>query len=78
VFEWGFGGSGPVTLARAIRTVEYGPEVAEYDATAFALDVIVALPREQGGLEWVLDSKELAIWRLVMRLLADGQDANDH
>ena len=69
-FEWGFSGSGPLVLARAMLTYEFGPEFASQEAPRFAADVVAALPREQGGLEWVLDSEELAIWHTLVRLVA--------
>ena len=68
-FEWGFSGSGPLVLARAMLTYEFGPEFASREAPRFAADVIAALTREQGGLEWVLDSEELVVWRTLMQLV---------
>ena len=70
-FEWGFSGSGPLVLARAIVTYEFGSAFASREAPRFAADVVAALPREQGGLEWVLDSEELVIWRTLVRLTED-------
>jgi hypothetical protein len=72
-FEWGFSGSGPLVLARAILTCEFGSEFASQEAPRFAADVVAALPREQGGLEWVLDSEELATWRTLVRLAEEAQ-----
>jgi hypothetical protein len=68
-FEWGFSGSGPLVLARAILTSEFGSEFASREAPRFAADVVAVLPREQGGLEWVLDTEELATWRTLVQLV---------
>lgn len=69
-FNWGYEGGGPTVLARAMMRYEYGEVAAAY-ANPFREDVLLILPRELGGLEWVLDSHELQLW-LKLRTMMDN------
>lgn len=68
-YEWGFSGTGPGRLAEAILTYEYGPDVAEHYKSAFATDIVSALPRSRGDTDWALESQEILLWMLLRRLL---------
>ena len=68
-YEWGYGGAGPALLAQATLWHEYGRDLPEHYWRRFATDVVATLPRQVGGLEWVLDSAEIALWFSLVRLL---------
>ncbi len=63
--EWGYNGQGPRSLARAIFDYEFrwrsGFEAYRY-SHYFYTDVIARLPREVGGREWALHSREIYLW----------------
>jgi hypothetical protein len=42
----------------------------------FATDVVATLPRQVGGLEWVLDSAEVAQWFALVRLLEQARGSS--
>ena len=76
LYEWGFGGSGPALLAHALLRHEYGAAVPEHYGQRFATDVIARLPRQLGGLEWLLDSDEIALWFALVRLLEKARGSS--
>ena len=76
-YDWGYGGSGPAVLAQAILWYEYGPDISHHYRQRFASDVVAVLPRQVGGLEWVLDSAEIALWFTLVRLLEDVRGSGD-
>jgi transcriptional regulator with XRE-family HTH domain len=68
--EWGYTGTGPNALARAIFAIEFGDDsrwLAYRDA--FYADITSRLPRDIGGIEWQLTSAEIHTW-LTLTLLA--------
>jgi transcriptional regulator with XRE-family HTH domain len=69
--EWGYTGTGPNALARAIFAIEFGDDArwfAHHDA--FYADITSRLPRDIGGIEWQLTSAEIHLW-LTLTLLAE-------
>jgi hypothetical protein len=70
--EWGYSGQGPTTLAGAIFHYEfqeaYWSRFYRY-AGYFGSDVINCLPREVGGKEWVIHSREIHLW-VTLAILA--------
>jgi transcriptional regulator with XRE-family HTH domain len=67
-FEWGYIGRGPTTLANAILTNEFDQDTANEYQNKFSLDVISALPREKGGIEWVLTNDQIGIWLTMWKI----------
>lgn len=82
-FQWGYAGSGPAELARALLVRVFpGDPTARHPAVyqAFKRDVIARLPRES----FVLDGAQVEAWRATWartddgaRVLARAQAADD-
>jgi Family of unknown function (DUF6166) len=61
-FQWGYGGSGPAELARAILIEAYpGDELVRHPRCyqAFKFSIIAGLKYD----EWTLTTEEIAAWR---------------
>jgi hypothetical protein len=58
-FEWGYGGSGPATLAIAILAHAYNDEFASEWYQRFKREVVSELPEEG----WMLTKQDLDAWR---------------
>lgn len=68
-FEWGYIGRGPSNLATAILTHEFDYSTAIQHEGRFMHDVIAALPREKGGIEWVLESDQVHLWMTLRKIV---------
>src|SRR5919199_1183801 len=68
-FEWGYAGQGPSTLAEAILVYEYGTGRTAHYSVRFADDIVEALPRERGGIEWTLTSRDIHAWKVLVTLI---------
>lgn len=73
--EWGYPGTGPSNLAKAILTYEYGHDILTECIVDFIETVTIALPRRhsQLGVIWQLESQQLDLWLMLMRLRANTQ-----
>lgn len=70
-FAWGYLGAGPMALAKAILTYEYGEEPPHRLQSNFYSDVTSTLPqgRKRMGPIWTLESQEIDLWYLLNRLI---------
>jgi transcriptional regulator with XRE-family HTH domain len=68
--EWGYAGKGPNELASALLRYEYGHAIEAKFAPSFFRTVTMALPRDYArlGIIWQLDSQQLDLWLILMRL----------
>ncbi|NTU82974.1 MAG: helix-turn-helix transcriptional regulator [Chloroflexales bacterium] len=75
--EWGYPGAGPSSLASAMLRYEYGLELERKYSGMFFQMVTIALPHEykRSGTIWMLESQQIDLWLLLMRLIeqADAQ-----
>jgi transcriptional regulator with XRE-family HTH domain len=67
--DWGYRGSRPHQLARAVLTVEYGVAIADAYSERFLFDVIAVLPRGQGDVEWVMEAEQVVLWLKLVHLI---------
>jgi hypothetical protein len=78
-FAWGYLGAGPMALAEGMLRHEYGPTLAEAYRSTFYSDVVSTLPqgRERSGRIWSLESQELDLWLMLIRLIQLAEQPHD-
>ena len=72
-YEWGYRGTGPQALGAAMLAYEYGKDYHDPYSGRFAADIVEALPRERGGIEWTLTSRDIHAWKVLVTLIEWAQ-----
>jgi transcriptional regulator with XRE-family HTH domain len=74
--EWGYFGRDPAALAETLLVHEFGWQIARAFADVFLYDIVGHLPRERGGIEWILTSDQITSWLTLRRLLLEQVERN--